>query len=69
MSDVVDLARRREAAKPENRYCYTCPVCAGQSFTLRPDAKIQCIDCQRIEPRLIWGQFFVSDSINPPDQT
>lgn len=68
MSDVVDLAQRREAIKPENRYCYTCPVCGSQAFTLRPDAKVQCGGCKRIEPRLIWGQFFESDIINPPDQ-
>jgi hypothetical protein len=68
MNEVVDLASRREAAKPENRYCYQCP-CGNQVFLLRPDAKIQCASCERIEPRLIWGEFFRSDTINPPDQT
>jgi hypothetical protein len=63
-----ELAQRREAQKPENRFCYECP-CGGQRFALRPDAKIQCCECHRIEPRLIWGQYFVSASINPPDQT
>jgi len=69
MSDVVDLAQRRDAQKPENNFCYTCPECRAQVFILRPDAKIQCAWCKRIEPRLIWGEFFRSDVINPPDQT
>ncbi len=68
MTKIVDLTKRIEASKPENSYCYTC-TCGGQVFVLRPDAKLQCGKCERIEPRLIWGQFFVSATINPPDQT
>jgi hypothetical protein len=63
-----ELKARREANKPEELYCYECG-CGGQRFALRPDAKIQCCECHRIEPRLIWGQFFVSSIINPPDHT
>jgi hypothetical protein len=69
MTEVVDLGARREARKPENCYTYTCAQCASQTFMLRPDAKIQCAGCERIEPRLIWGEFFRSETINPPDQT
>jgi hypothetical protein len=68
MADVVDLTTRIEAKKPENAYCYTC-VCGSQVFILRPDAKIQCDGCRKTEPRLIWGEFFRSDHINPPDHT
>jgi hypothetical protein len=66
VSEVADLVKRREAQKPENRYCFTCP-CGNQAFILRPDAKIQCTKCDVISPRLIWGEFFRSDMINPPD--
>lgn len=66
MSEVVDLTQRIEARKPENNYCYTCP-CGCQLFRLRPDAKLQCTECLVIAPRLIWGEFFRSDMINPPD--
>jgi hypothetical protein len=68
VSEVIDLSLVREARKPENQYCYECG-CGGQRFMLRPDAKIQCCECSDIKPRLIWGQFFVSESINPPDQS
>ncbi len=68
MSDPIDLASRREAKKPENNYCFQCP-CGNQTFVLRPDAKVQCSYCADIQPRLIWGEFFRSDTINPPDQT
>lgn len=67
MGDVADLSAHREAHKPENQYCYQCQ-CGGQRFLLRPDAKIQCCDCSEIKPRLIWGEFFRSATINPPDQ-
>ncbi len=61
-----ELAGRRKAKSPEERYCYECQ-CGGQRFALRPDAKIQCCECHRIEPRLIWGQYFISKATNPPD--
>jgi hypothetical protein len=68
MGEVIDLTKRIEAAKPENQYAWTCP-CGNRSFALRPDAKIQCTRCDVVAPRLIWGEFFRSDAINPPDQT
>jgi hypothetical protein len=66
MADIVDLSARREAGKLENYMCFTC-ACGGQLFILRPDAKLQCKDCALIQPRLIWGEFFRSETINPPD--
>lgn len=68
MTAPVDLAAYREARLPENQYAYTC-ACGGQTFTLRPDAKLQCSQCDVVAPRLIWGQYFVSAVLNPPDQT
>lgn len=68
MTEVADLTKRREAAKPENHYCFECP-CGGQRFALRPDAKVECGACGMIQRRLIWGEFFRSATINPPDQT
>lgn len=68
MANVTELDKHRELRKPENNYCFQCP-CGGQDFILRPDAKIQCWDCKEIQARLIWGEFFRSDHINPPDQT
>lgn len=40
-------------------YCFTCP-CEGQTFFLRPDAKIQCTGCGTVMERLIWSQYFTS---------
>jgi hypothetical protein len=68
MSKIVDLQLHREACAPQNNYCYECH-CGCQRFMLRPDAKTQCVECSEIKPRLIWGQFFVSDLFSPPDQT
>jgi predicted SprT family Zn-dependent metalloprotease len=67
MTKIVDLSAIRDSHKAENRYCYECQ-CGNQTFWLRPDAKVQCFSCGLIGPRLIWGEFFRSERINPPDQ-
>lgn len=66
MSAIADLVKERAARAPAERYCFTC-ACGHQTFVLRPDAKVQCGYCLLIQPRLIWGEFFRSETINPPD--
>jgi hypothetical protein len=55
--EVIDLSARR----PKAEYCFTCP-CDSQVFVLRPDARIECGACGKIQDRLLWGQYFVSPS-------
>jgi len=70
MGDVADLSAHREAHKPENQYCYECPVAGASTSCLRPDREDSVFAIvSEIKPRLIWGEFFRSATINPPDQT
>jgi hypothetical protein len=64
MSEIVDLNSRRKKVE----HCFTCP-CGNQLFVLRVDARLECGDCKEVQPRLIWGQFFVSETgLGPADQ-
>ena len=68
MNEPVDLVKRIEANKPEEKYAFECP-CGNQQFILRPDAKIECAHCHVIQVSLIWGQFFQSNHVEPPKHT
>lgn len=65
MNEVVNLAKERQSRAKTERYCFTCP-CGNQTFVLRPDAKLQCVHCDVVQPALIWGQFFPSNIFDPP---
>lgn len=57
MADIINLDDKRKQHTPV--YCYTC-TCGAQLFVLRPDARIECGNCEQIVSQLIWAQYFVS---------